>query len=230
MRKLQEINIFIFFIFLSIGLFIGLIFPDFDQSFQKLLGHRSIITHSILLPYLIYFYQIVKKEKPNNNIVYICIGIFLGIAIHLSADLFPKGWRGYALIKFIGDISIGAPLSILWMGANVYLGTQLAAKLFKNLTSKKIHIILYFIILLSLSFIYSVGDGGDSLAKFLTFTFFLGLTFYLTKGLEIKTKEPKKIKLKKDKKLEKKSKVGFWRYAVGIPLAFIIILIILGNL
>ena len=105
MRKLQEINIFIFFIFLSIGLFIGLIFPDFDQSFQKLLGHRSIITHSILLPYLIYFYQIVKKEKPNNNIVYICIGIFLGIAIHLSADLFPKGWRGYALIKFIGDIS-----------------------------------------------------------------------------------------------------------------------------
>lgn len=193
MKKPKEINFFIFLSFLSMGLMIGIIFPDFDQSYKNLLGHRSIVTHSILLPWLIYFYIIFNKNKFSSTIVYICIGIFLGIAIHLSADLFPKGWRGYALIKFIGNISIGKIGSILWIIANIFLSTYLAAKLFKNLKSNKLYRFIYFIILLCICLTYSVIDNGNSLAKFFTFIFFLTLTFYLIKEPEIKNKQLQKI-------------------------------------
>ena len=49
---------------------IGLIFPDFDSYniqtsfFQNFIGHRSILTHSILVPYLFYFYA-----KKNINLI-----------------------------------------------------------------------------------------------------------------------------------------------------------------
>jgi len=47
---------------------IGLIFPEIDylniNFFQNFIGHRSILTHSILVPYLFYYYYVKKKHKP----------------------------------------------------------------------------------------------------------------------------------------------------------------------
>ena len=73
----KNINYFVFSGTLFIGLIIGLFFPDIDQSFQNLLGHRSIITHSILFPYLLYHYLIKKKKDPKVRDINLIIGIFL---------------------------------------------------------------------------------------------------------------------------------------------------------
>ena len=94
----RELNYFPFIAVLSLGYFVGLFFPDTDQSFQLLLGHRSIITHSILLPYLLYLY-FNKKNNLTPLKTILIVGIYLGIGLHLSADLHPKAFRGYALIK-----------------------------------------------------------------------------------------------------------------------------------
>ncbi len=42
---------------------IGLKFPDIDQLFRSSLGHRSIITHSILLPIILFFINPVKSKR-----------------------------------------------------------------------------------------------------------------------------------------------------------------------
>ena len=78
MVKENKINYFAFCGVLFIGYILGLFFPDIDQGFQDLLGHRSIITHSILLPYLLLYYFIKKKNNPNVLITIFVIGIFLG--------------------------------------------------------------------------------------------------------------------------------------------------------
>ena len=126
--KDKELNYFAFIGVLSFAYFIGLFFPDIDQGFQGLLGHRSIITHSILLPYLLLYYFIKKKSNPNVLIKIFIIGIFLGIGLHLSADLHPKSFKGYALIKLPGNIDVGG-LSPIWIAVNAAAGLYFAGLL-----------------------------------------------------------------------------------------------------
>ena len=73
MVKDNKTNYFIFLgvYFLS---FLTLNIPDIDQAFLGLLGHRSIITHSILLPYLLYHFFIKKKDRPNDYLIFFVIG------------------------------------------------------------------------------------------------------------------------------------------------------------
>ena len=132
----KELNYFAFIIVLSFGYFIGLFFPDTDQGMQGLLGHRSIITHSILLPYLLYSYF-----KKNNNLTPLktifIVGIYLGIGLHLSADLHPKAFRGFALIKLPFNIDIGG-LSPIWIGFNALISLYFAGSCLNNLTKQNI--------------------------------------------------------------------------------------------
>ena len=113
---------------LFVSLLAGINFPDLDLALI-FLGHRSIITHGILVPFFIYRFLTKYSDKPflskylskfltnkkikNDFLDYVYIGFLIGIAIHLCADIFPKAYIGFALIKLPFWIPIGAPLSLL---------------------------------------------------------------------------------------------------------------------
>ena len=144
MKKLYLITLFV-------SLLAGLEFPDTDFILIFILDHRSIITHGILIPFFLYRYltkegkqdfinkyfsKILTSNKIKNEFLdYAYIGFLIGIAIHLCADLFPKAYIGYAMIKLPFFIPIGGPLSIVWMFGNMFFALKIA---FKKLKEKNI--------------------------------------------------------------------------------------------
>ena len=161
-----------------LGLYVGLEFPDKDQMFQKSLGHRSIITHSILLPLLLI---LINSFKPKILINIFIIGVFLGIGLHLSADLHPKNWNwyGYANIKLPSNKSIGA-LSPIWIAGNAIISVFFSIKiLFKNF-NKKLFKFSYVIIALVTGTFYSIFEPYNQMVILVTYLLiFLG-AFYFT--------------------------------------------------
>ena len=141
----------IYLITLFVSLLAGLEFPDTDFILIFILDHRSIITHGILIPFFLYRYltkegkqdfinkyfsKILTSNKIKNEFLdYTYIGFLIGIAIHLCADLFPKAYIGYAMIKLPFFIPIGGPLSMLWMFGNMFFALKIA---FKKLKEKNI--------------------------------------------------------------------------------------------
>ena len=84
--------------------YIGFKFPDIDLKFKSI-GHRSIITHSPLLPLMLFILHETNMlwlvyAKKYDITRYFIIGLSLGIALHLLYDLRPKSFKGTALIKF----------------------------------------------------------------------------------------------------------------------------------
>ena len=84
--------------------YIGFKFPDIDLKFKSI-GHRSIITHSPLLPLILFILHETNMlwlvyAKKYDITRYFIIGLSLGIALHLLYDLRPKSFKGTALIKF----------------------------------------------------------------------------------------------------------------------------------
>ena len=143
----------IYLITLFVSLLAGLEFPDTDFILIFILDHRSIITHGILIPFFLYRYltkegkqdfinkyfsKILTSNKIKNEFLdYTYIGFLIGIAIHLCADLFPKAYIGYAMIKLPFFIPIGGPLSMLWMFGNMFFALKIA---FKKLKEKNIEV------------------------------------------------------------------------------------------
>ena len=141
----------IYLITLFVSLLAGLEFPDTDFILIFILDHRSIITHGILIPFFLYRYltkegkqdflnkyfsKILTSNKIKNEFLdYVYIGFLIGIAIHLCADLFPKAYIGYAMIKLPFFIPIGGPLSMVWMFGNMFFALKIA---FKKLKEKNI--------------------------------------------------------------------------------------------
>jgi len=78
-----------------LGLFIGESFPDLDQQTDLLL-HRSIITHGIFIPIAVFWIGYTNKSLYFRRLA---LGIMIGLVVHFSFDLFPRGWSGYALIS-----------------------------------------------------------------------------------------------------------------------------------
>ena len=73
--------------FYSVSLLIGIyVFPDSDQKILSFLSHRSIITHGILLPLLIYWILNKTLKHRKETLDYIYTGLLIGISIHLTAD------------------------------------------------------------------------------------------------------------------------------------------------
>lgn len=65
------------------------IFPDIDLAFEKRLGHRSMWTHSIILPLLVFIFNPISAYAL----------ILLSIGIHLLCDLrFTKKMGFYNII------------------------------------------------------------------------------------------------------------------------------------
>ena len=227
--KDKELNYFAFIGVLSFAYFIGLFFPDIDQGFQGLLGHRSIITHSILLPYLLLYYFIKKKSNPNVLIKIFIIGIFLGIGLHLSADLHPKSFKGYALIKLPGNIDVGG-LSPIWIAVNAAAGLYFAGLLLNKTTHKKLFWISYLVIASLVGMIYAAEERYNGEAIALTFIILLFATFFISRKLNktgvIEEKRPEK----KEKKTKKKSgNMTAILVAMGLVLVFGLLILVLGN-
>lgn len=114
----------------------GLFFPDVDLLFPSVLGHRSMVTHSVLLPLLALalapsvlprlpaWFGPGARAAAGRSAAWFGGWFLLGLAIHLMADTAPLGCRGYALAKLPGlpplwrpsSLSCGA--SLFWYGAN----------------------------------------------------------------------------------------------------------------
>ena len=117
-------------IFILLGLHYGIRLPDIDQK-TNLLIHRSIITHSPLIPFILFI--LVSKIRFQLYRWFV-MGVCLAFAVHHAFDLFPKEWTGYALIRI--PFSIGptpALFSWIWIGFSVFACAYLAARLVRGL-------------------------------------------------------------------------------------------------
>lgn len=111
-----------------IGLWIGGSMADFDHTLA-FLQHRSIVTHGVLIPLLVY--ALLPKDQEWIRLG--LIGVFVGMGAHLSYDLFPRGWGGtYARISvpIYGYLNIA--LSVIWIGLNVVASLYIALLLVKQ--------------------------------------------------------------------------------------------------
>jgi len=183
MKKIMEqkkdiFNILIYSAILYFGIGFTVKFPDIDQNIFSFLGHRSIFTHSILAPCLLFFYLIKGKINPNLYLQIFIVSFFVAIAIHLSADLHPKAWKGYANIKIFG-ISIGGFLSRIWIFVNSILAFLFATYMLKKLTHNKIFISIYFVIILYVAALYSEDEPYNNSNIFITIILFLSSCTYL---------------------------------------------------
>lgn len=114
-----------------ISIITGIEFPDIDFVIP-FLSHRSFLTHSIIVPVILYYF-LYKYKNSNQFLNYIFCGFLVGVSIHLSADLFPKAWIGYATIKVPFLLSVGPIFSPIWMLINIMIGLFLAFRKIKEI-------------------------------------------------------------------------------------------------
>lgn len=94
---------FINLVLITIFYYIGLRFPDIDFKIKGL-RHRSIVTHSFLLPLVLFIFH--KSEmltliwlKTYDITGSVITGLCFGMTVHFLYDLFPKRFIGSALIQ-----------------------------------------------------------------------------------------------------------------------------------
>ena len=113
---------------LILGLITGHWFPDIDQRTHLLL-HRSALTHGPLLSLLISWAASKTQWTPFRRA---SMGISLGTAVHLAFDLFPKAWRGFALISLPLLGHLPPHVSWAWIALSIALTLYTAARLIRN--------------------------------------------------------------------------------------------------
>lgn len=114
---------------LLIGIVAGLAFPDLDLRWS-FLGHRSIITHSFLVPLLLFG---LASQQQHITTRLLAVGFSLSLAVHLSFDLFPRAWTGYALIYIPGYGRTNVEFSQIWTAINIVICMYLALMLVNSL-------------------------------------------------------------------------------------------------
>ncbi len=119
---------FLTLISLVAGLALGEWFPDIDQRFD-FLTHRSILTHGLFVPLLLYSMGSGLKATPLRLFV---SGFSLGVAIHLGFDLFPRAWQGYALIHSPILGRTHPIFSWVWIAVNMICCLYLSMRLVRN--------------------------------------------------------------------------------------------------
>ena len=109
---------------LALGLIIGAIFPDIDR-YLPFLQHRSLLTHGIFIPVLLFIW--VRFRPLLHWVRTLCLGFCATLATHLSFDLFPLAWKGFALIHIPGYGRMSAGFSWGWIIVSIIGCTYLAA-------------------------------------------------------------------------------------------------------
>lgn len=109
---MKHIATLLFFLF---GFTIGLRLPDIDQTLPFLL-HRSIVTHGLLLPLVLFGLALASSQSPLRLFV---IGLCIASALHLVFDLFPRAWVGLALIHIPGIGYTSAAFSWAWLAISI---------------------------------------------------------------------------------------------------------------
>lgn len=128
----------------------GLAFPDLDFALRLVLGHRSAITHSVLLPLLVLALAPVLRRRvldrlrgpgravARRGLAWAMGWFLLGLGIHLLADAFPRGCTGGALAHLprwppgSGSFALPCAPSLLWFGANAAAAVFLAEWLLRR--------------------------------------------------------------------------------------------------
>lgn len=104
---------------LAVAAFVGLWAPDVDLWLIRLLHHRSILTHSVLLPFLVLW------ALPELGPAAVS-GAFLGVAVHMTADLLsPSHGFGRIWLPEPFQVSLGR-WSALWLMLNALAASWLA--------------------------------------------------------------------------------------------------------
>jgi len=107
---------------LALGACLGLFLPDIDLVLLFLLHHRSMVTHSLLIPFLI------RRWIPKP----LFFGLLCGISIHLFADSLGS-MRGFGAIHIpITRQSIGAGGSMIWLLANATMSLVLLVSSYRR--------------------------------------------------------------------------------------------------
>jgi hypothetical protein len=110
-----------------VGIRVGISFPDIDLRVPFLL-HRSLLTHGLLLPLLLFFF--IQKHS-HHALRWFAMGAYGALAIHLCFDLFPRSMRGFALISIPMYGRASALFSWLWIGLSCVVCLYLMALLIK---------------------------------------------------------------------------------------------------
>ena len=95
---------------------VGLTLPDIDMALW--LGHRSAVTHSVLLPAAL---LARRRWWPG------ACGFGGGLWLHLAADFFPNRMIGFATVKLPMLGALSAAGSYWWLGVNALACLLLAA-------------------------------------------------------------------------------------------------------
>ena len=160
--------------FQSIATFIGFMYaislttwiPDLDQWLMPLLHHRSIITHSILLPLLI---MLFIRPQYRHFVAF----LYAAVGIHLSADILsPSIGYGAIWLPEPFKMSIGI-FSKPWIALNTTVALIIA---FKLASAKYFHHIALAMLLSALS--YAVNNEGEIVAFLAFIVFFSPLWLY----------------------------------------------------
>lgn len=105
------------FLFFAFGAAIGIKFADIDLAPVLRLRHRSAWTHGPLVTWLVLY---LLSIYPSGY--WFAVGFLPANAIHLFADMFPRNWKGGAMINFNPLKIILAPvLSFAWLGFGAYI-------------------------------------------------------------------------------------------------------------
>jgi hypothetical protein len=133
---------------------------------------------------LLYYYA-KKKHKLNKNVITIIIGLFSGLALHLTADVYTKTGNENELIKLPGNISIGK-FSFLWISLNILVSFYISKVLLNEYFNKKYYRTIYLIIGLLLVCIYVLFESHNRVIILFTSTILLLIAYLYDKKTDQK--------------------------------------------
>lgn len=115
------------FLLIFLGYVLGINYPDIDHKI-KFLGHRSFLTHSPILTFVLYF---LAKRSGLSDFNFILIGFSFAVGVHLVFDFFPKKWTGGSIIKPFGGIIF----SKLYIFSGAFLSFLFSLRIAKDIKS-----------------------------------------------------------------------------------------------
>ena len=166
----------------ALGAIVGLGLPDID-AVLSFLTHRSIITHNPFWPLL----PLWAAKTSINRARLFSMGLSISLAVHFCFDLFPRSWRGYALVHLPLLGRVGGVVSWVWLAVSALVCVYIAARLIQRL----------------LDVVFVVGGGAISFGIMATSEPFTGplVAFLLAVVLAVGT-DWKRLSIVSQKSLE----------------------------